>query len=1004
MNFSKALRKLNPEQLKAVNTIEGPVMVIAGPGTGKTQILTLRIANILQKTDTLPQNILALTFTDSAAYNMRQRLLEFVGTTSYKVVISTFHSFASSLIKEYPDYFNNLPSKEALDDITRIQILESILDKNQFNLLKPPNSPHYYLNAILSSVSTLKREAVLPKDLAKILKQDLRKLENEKDDLSKSNFISKEKQILKNLELLDIYKKYQQSLINLNRFDYEDMINWVRDALKNNQDFSQIVQEKYQYLLVDEYQDTNNSQNEIINLLTSFWGENANIFVVGDDEQAIFRFQGASLENITSFLKAYPKAQIITLKNNYRSQQNILNGSRTLISNNKFNLQKQLPNIDRNLISKTNLPSKKIKIINIKNQSEENLFLAKKIKHLISKKVNLNQIAIIVRNNADLLSASDSLSHFNIPNFIVGGDNVLDSIAVKYLITLFKVIKNIRINQEGSNLFTLLNYPFTNIKALSILKLYRLSSKSGESFLNISQKNKSKIKNYIKKLINLNQKETENTFIKFAEISLKKSGFLNWLINQKDKSLLQDINSFFDLIKNLNQSDKDLHIDKFLDAIETLKENNIKISSSSDTDLANKVTITTAHKAKGQEWDFVFILNCIDGKWGGQTVRNLITLSSGILNSNQDHDPIEDERRLFYVALTRARRQVYITSALSYSSQGRIRQTLPSQFIEEIKEENKITKTIKYKEKSLNKLFINNLSPIKNNLKTKEKELIDNILKDFRLSVTALNTYLDCHYKFKLNNLYRIPSAKKTYLSFGTAVHSALEKFHKKYQLEQKLPSSEYLLDEFEAALKKEVLTRNEQTDRLSQGKKFLNKYFQIHRENMKPSLYIEKFFGTTTSPIILDDIFLTGKIDRIDLINSQTKEIKVIDYKTGKKKTRGQIEGTTADESGSLKRQLIFYRLLSDLDPSFPYKVTQAELDFIQSPAEMGKSGKESFNISEKDVQELKEIVKKVYKKIKNHQFSRTKNYIQCSNCEFKNHCWPDKIPTTISQSNQES
>jgi len=311
----------------------------------------------------------------------------------------------------------------------------------------------------------------------------------------------------------------------------------------------------------------------------------------------------------------------------------------------------------------------------------------------------------------------------------------------------------------------------------------------------------------------------------------------------------------------------------------------------------------------------------------------------------------------------------------------------------------KITKNIKYPVKALNKFIIKNITFTRSNLIANEKELIDNILKDFRLSVTALNTYLDCPYKFKLNNLYRIPTAKKPYFSFGTAVHKALEKFHKKYQSENQLPPKRYLLDQFKSALTQELLTTDELKERLLQGKRFLNKYFDLHQPDLKPALYIEKFFGTSSSPLVLDNIFLTGKIDRIDIIRSKNKTVKVIDYKTGKKKTRGQIEGATADQNGALKRQLIFYKLLVSLDPTFPHKVAQAELDFIQSPKETGKSGKEVFHITNKDVQELKTVIKKSYKKIKNYQFNRTVDHAICHRCEFKNHCWPTGTPQTQKQ-----
>lgn len=990
MKFQQAIKKLNRDQLQAVEATEGPVMVIAGPGTGKTQVLTLRIANILKKTDTDPQSILGLTFTESASHSMRKRLLKFIGTTAFKVNISTFHAFASGLIKEYPDYFNNLSSGDTLDDIARIKIVESILDKNQFNLLKPTNTPYYYLSAILSSISILKRESVFPKDFKILLKQNLKSLEDKKEDLTKAEFIKQESQILKNLELLTIYQKYQEVLTLINRYDYEDMINWVKEALLQNEDFREIVQERFQYVLVDEYQDTNNSQNQIVNLLSSFWGESANIFVVLDDEQAIFRFQGASLENALNFTKSYPKAKIITLTDNYRSQQNILDSSRSVIENNKYNLQNKLTQINRKLISKTDFPVKKIKIAKTNTQIEENLFLVNKIKFLLTKEVNSAEIAIIVRNNNDLTSISQALTHSNIPHFVEGGDNVLDSLVVKYLILLLTVLNTIRVNQEDPELFTLLNYPFTKINPLSVIKLSRLAHKNKTTILDLALKKNTKIKRYLNKLINISQKESQTTFVKFLELALKKSGLLNWILSQDEKTFLSDINSFFEFAKILNQSQKDLNLNLFLDNLKTLKANNLKIPSSTNQNSHKKVTLITAHKAKGQEWDYCFIAGCIDGKWGNQVVRSLIKLPTEILKNNLDHDPLEDERRLFYVALTRTRKKVYISFAKSYPTQGKLKYSFPSQFIDEITKKNKVSVKVNFSSKSISSFTSNIISPPQNDLIVGESDFIDGILKEFRFSVTALNNYLECPYKFKLNNLYRIPTSKKAYLSFGTAVHTALENFHKKYKQEKILPKKEFLLKKFKTALKKEILTPEELSERITQGKKILEKYFDLHKNEFKQAFFIEKFFGSANSPVLLEDIFLTGKIDRIDIIDEAKKTIKVIDYKTGKKKTRGQIEGTTADQNGSLKRQLVFYKLLASLDPHFPYQVEHAELDFIQSPSEANKSGKEVFIISNKEVEELKSVIKNSYQRIKEHQFEKTSDNSICQNCEFKNHCWP--------------
>ena len=282
--------KINQAQKLAVNTIEGPVMVIAGPGTGKTEILARRIAKILKKTDTPPDAILALTFTEIGAKAMRQRLLSTIGETAYYVNISTFHSFCSGVMQEFPDKFVISSELEPLSELERVEIFHQILSENNFKFIKPINQPFYYTKDLIKSVQSLKKEGISQKEFSSILKNE----ENSKN-------------LNKNRELLKVYIDYQKIIKERGRYDFEDMINLVVNAFKKDKELLLAYQERLLYFLIDEYQDTSSSQNQVVNLLASYWGDQANIFVVGDTNQSIFRFQGASLENIIGFTKTSPK-------------------------------------------------------------------------------------------------------------------------------------------------------------------------------------------------------------------------------------------------------------------------------------------------------------------------------------------------------------------------------------------------------------------------------------------------------------------------------------------------------------------------------------------------------------------------------------------------------------------------------------------------------------------------------------------------------------------------
>jgi len=1000
--------KLNPAQLKAVDTIEGPVMVIAGPGTGKTQIIAERIAKILKTTDTPPDAILALTFTESGAKAIRERLLETIGETAYYINLFTFHAFCSSVIQEFPDRFIISLELEPLSQLERVEIFHQILDQNDFELIKPPNQPFYYATALIKSIQELKREGLTPQTFKSVLKKEKKHLQTIKNSISNTALKQAQKQLLKNQELLKIYSSYQKIIKKIGRYDFEDMINLVVQAFKKDKHLLRTYQERLHYFLVDEYQDTNTAQNQVVDLLASYWGDQANIFVVGDPSQAIFRFQGASLENAIGFTKTYKNAVIISLDQNYRSTQNILDSSYHLIQKNNLKIEDVVQSAKSKLISQKKSPENLINLIKLPSEILETFWLASKVSRLIEKGIRPNQIAVLFRHNSDALHLADMFAKLNIPIDIEGGANILEDSTIKKLINLFKVINNSPENLEDTDLFTLLHFEFLDFDSLDILKLTRHASENRSSLIDtilssdlkkLKLKTPEKFTHFLNKLTAWQQLNHQVTFSEFFEEILKQSGFLDWVMIQPDSiEKLNRLNSFFAEIKRLNNSNHNLNLGSFLKALNLMEINHLKISET-DLDIkSNAVTLTTAHKAKGKEWSYVFIYKTIDGKWGNNKTRELIKLPQGILKNTQLalKEKNEDERRLFYVCLTRAKKQIFISHAERYSSAGFVKEAFPSMFIKELPL--KFLKTLQGQNlKSKPSTILSKiLSPSKENpAALKEKTFLKDIVKDFKLSPTALNTYLSCPYKFKLNNLIKVPRAKISYLSFGTAVHKALEMFHRKYIKDDKYPDKNYLIKVFETSLKKEVLTKKDEIQRLKQGRKILSAYFDYYKDDFKKPLFTEKFFGSGWSKVFLDDIPLSGKVDRIDWLNQQSKTVSVIDYKTGSGKSRNEILGKTKYSNGDYYRQLVFYKLLAQLDQSFKPKVVKAELDFVE-PDQQNKFKKEVFDISDSDIKELRATIKKVIKEIRSFNFPRTSDYSNCTRCDFNHHCWPESLPDT--------
>ncbi|MCX6719165.1 MAG: ATP-dependent helicase, partial [Candidatus Taylorbacteria bacterium] len=440
--FNKLYEVLNPAQKHAVDCIDGPVMVIAGPGTGKTTILTLRIANILKETDTAPDSILALTFTESGAYAMRRKLVEIIGPAAYKVNIQTFHGFAESIIQKYPDYFPRIIGSKIITDAEQIKITEKLIDSKLIKILRPYGDPTYYVRPVLSEIQILKRENVSPSEFKKSIERDLADLndvgsgQGKNMELRIRNFEIRDKKIVvsgkdlkrdkilkssgkdkalsmaeieklkkrneKNLELAYLYGKYEKQLAEDRFYDFDDMLLELIRAMEENYLFKLMLQETYQYILADEHQDANASQNRILELLADF-DESPNLFIVGDDKQAIYRFQGASLDNFLFFSRKYKQAKVIDLEHNYRSHQGILDASHSLIANNPG-----IEGRERTRLISLQIGSKPIFIDELPAANDELEYVATIIERLLKKGEKPEEIAILYRENkeADRIAAA----------------------------------------------------------------------------------------------------------------------------------------------------------------------------------------------------------------------------------------------------------------------------------------------------------------------------------------------------------------------------------------------------------------------------------------------------------------------------------------------------------------------------------------------------------------------------------------------------------------------
>ncbi len=1023
-NFALAYQSLNKLQKVAVDHIEqGPLLLIAGPGTGKTQVLSLRIANILRQTDARPDTILALTFTEAAAKNMRERLLKIIGKDAYYVNIATFHSFCRQVIAEHGEYFQLQRESEHLSDLDRYQLFETLLDELKPEHLRPLNDQYFYVNDIIKAISDLKREGISVlqfEDMIKAEESDL--LELKETSKSKTKIAVLEKKLAKNKNLLLLYQSYQEKLHQSLRFDYDDMINFVVDAFANHELLLREYQENLHYFLVDEYQDTNSAQNKLINILVSYWEERggmADLFAVGDPNQAIYRFQGASVENVLAFTRTYPNATVITLDTAYRCPQNIYDLSTQLISYNKFS---KLGDVGEkiNLVTKLTSPKgigQKVKFFKSPSQILEAVAVAEEINKIKNLGENYADIAVLYRNHTDANYLIETLEKWAIPYQLSKGDDILLDQNIDSLISLMTLISTSKTAKEEELLYRVMTYNWLDLNSLILMKLGRVAGKlrmnlydvisRGLEFINqeltgqeITEADFLPFTQFIGKVNAFAIKNQTMTFNHFFEELITDEGFsyLSYIKKLADSfEQINLLNTLFAEIKAMLAKNHQLKLEDFLLNIEIYRKHKVKIQSKELLINKDAVYLSTVHSAKGMEWNHVFLINLVDKKWGNQRDSSKIKLPAGIIKNTDlsEKERNEDDRRLFYVALTRAKKQLYLSFPEKIIENSQASDKFPSIFLQELKEIESKTKTTFLEEDTKLELLekaefylakLMTAAPSRFFIDD-EKLFLENLVKDFKLSITALNTYLRDPLEFLENNLLRIPRAKKTFMSFGTAIHAALERFYKLQKQSLVVPNLDFLLKEFDLALQKEILSPSDYADRLEYGNKVLRHYYDQCLQNKIEVFDVERSFGSSRK-ILLGDIQLSGKIDRIDFADKAKGLLRVFDYKTGAPKSRGGIEASSKTYQkdfserelalpetirGPYKRQLIFYKILMDLDRSINpnWQVSEAVFDFIESKDKDNyKHVAHAYSISEEEVNDLKKLIKEVMQEIRSLRF----------------------------------
>jgi DNA helicase II / ATP-dependent DNA helicase PcrA len=953
--FQKAYEKLNTAQKAAVDAIDGPVMVIAGPGTGKTQILTLRIANILKRTDTRPENILALTFTESGAKAMRERLASLIGETAYGVAIHTFHSFADSLIGKYPDAYGVIIGGRPASDIERITLVESILNDTQFRALRPSGDPAFYVKPILGAIATLKQEYVTPDRFAEsiaIQERTLGEIEQYHEKgahkgKERGEYTEAKKHLERNRELLSVYRLYESALRAEKLYDFDDMITKTVEALLREEDMLRDLQEQYQYVLADEHQDVNGSQNKILELLVNFH-EHPNVFVVGDEKQAIFRFQGASLDNFLYFENIFGETNSIALIENYRSSQSILDVAHELIRT------------EDPVLAPLRVPlhaavegESLIERATFVHESIENDFVVSEIEREIKEGREASEIAVIVRTNKEVEDFAALLRKKGIDAKASAEGDILEH---PILIAIERLLSAITSPTNEGVLLELLHEPYLQIgvgdlarvlrsydRAQPLPALIRDAGRLGD----VGVENSEAILKVGTLIDEMRERMLTSAPHRLLEELLDRSGLIAHVLTVDPFEGVRVVRRIYDEVEGMVKRKEVKSLGDVVTRLQMHRSYGVALTAPFIPSGKAAVCVMTAHKSKGLEFESVYIPHMNDRVWGNKKNRELFKLPIVKHAVGEFDNAEDDERRLLYVAMTRAKRRLLLTLSdqnIDGKAQaasrfltggeggpGRVRDT-----------------------RAINEAF----SPVADLVALKptpvSTELILETLATRGFSPTAFNNYLKSPWEYFYRNVLRVPQVKTTELQFGSAVHRVLDGLLLRKIKEGQSFDVNDIRELLSIGLNREALTDEEFTRLHARGLEALMVYGEHLKENAQKSsrsevkIEAEMATGLPHYPTLK----LNGVLDRVDYADDRI--LRVVDYKTGKPKTRGYIEGTTADSTGDYKRQLTFYALLLSLQEDPLLHCKTGVISFVE-PDTHGKVKEEVFSITDEEIDALK-------------------------------------------------
>ena len=1119
MDFQTRYAKLNANQRQAVDYIHGSLLVIAGPGTGKTELLSMRTAQILRQTDTLPDSILCLTFTESGAANMRQRLRQIIGEDAYKIAIHTFHSFGTEIINQHRQYFFRGADAQPADELTQHQIVTEILEGLDWrNPLSVKNNGEFvYTSELIRVISEFKQSGLTPAELRAITADNQRMIADIAPDiqqvfaskiskktielfaplaekiaervgegksaktskggateLSKNTTSSapnntattariptklpssitlytqvlalsiahaaqeaidanstkpltawKNKWCEKNAAgefvlkdfaaseklsaAIDVYEAYGNVLAEHSLFDYDDMILSVIQACEAHPELRANLQEQFQFIMVDEFQDTNLAQLRLLFDLTGD-EDNPNIMAVGDDDQAIFSFQGADIGNIQRFRQHYHDPKIIVLTDNYRSAAGILTAARGVITQGTDRLENTIDGLSKQLTAHTSGSGGRVEVQEFTSASEERAGVARQIAELIKRGENPAHITVIARHHKELIELLPYLYRQNLTVNYERHDDILEQDIIQTLDKLARVVMAIHQNNldtANSLLPEVIAHPAFGFSALDIWRLSLHAYKNRQLWLESMLANSTfqpfgewllerakdvpnlPLEEQLDKLLGLEAGEGPLLGLRTAiaarassdarreKRSPSKGSSLDSLAAHyfSPEALAQNPDAYLTTLESLRTLRQKLR-DRATDATPTLADflEFIDLHRSTKTRLTHirpqasalggAINLMTAHKSKGLEFPHVFVIGAIDSAWG-EKVRSRSRLIRYPANLQiQPAGTSYDERlRLFFVAMTRAKTTLTMTYSQTNDAGS---DTMIASFLTD--HTPTIAPAADTPAAQLTVAQTDWSTRLSAPITAELKDVLAPTLETYKLSITHLNNFLDVSrggpQNFLLNNLLRFPSAKSPAASYGTAIHASLQQLHNLLRADHRLPPTEHILHYFRTSLEAQHLPPDDFTLYLDKGTAVLTAFLDAKSSEFHDTELAELDFAH--QGVVVSGARLTGKLDVAD-IDKHNKTIFVTDYKTGK--PSHSWKGTSDYEKIKLhkyRQQLMFYQLLVESSRDYGnFTFTGARLQFVEPDIKTGDILSLEDTFSREELAEFARLIGVVWRKI---------------------------------------